>query len=74
MALGYVPREVRRRDDAAAREVVSMIEHICCGCEHCGCDPTDREDFCEVCDDCDPCECPAGFVALDCPEHGRWDS
>lgn len=25
---------------------------ICYGCEHCGCDPNNPEDFCRVCDDC----------------------
>lgn len=25
---------------------------VCYGCEHCGCDPDDPDDYCQVCDDC----------------------
>lgn len=34
-----------------------MSEVICYGCEHCGCDPTDREGACYACDECEPPDC-----------------
>ena len=32
---------------------VESTDARCYGCEHCGCDPSNPDDYCLVCDDCD---------------------
>lgn len=57
------PADLRRVDGCACghtcehgpheADLDHVIEPICYGCPHCGCDPADPKDFCRSCESCD---------------------